>query len=89
MSGPVSAPVHKHEHDHEHGHGTDHGHSAKYVHTHDHVHGAAAAHLEPQPGLLSAITWPGSLLRMGLVPRLAGAAALSSLIWLIIIRVLS
>lgn len=69
-SAPGQALGNAHGHVHGHAHGHAHGHD----HTHDHAHGHAH-----DPGLIHA---PGlSLLRLSVAARLAGAAALSALLW--------
>lgn len=73
---------HTHDHAHNHGHAHDHAHDHAHNHGHDHHHAhdhrpAGEAGRGPAPAPERAL----SLLRMSAAQRLAGACALSALVW--------
>ena len=74
----ASAPTHDHAHDHTHGHAHDHGHAHRHAAGHDHGTHTHTA----QPPLASPTSESRSSLLMSAAPlRLAGAVALSALLW--------
>ena len=67
-----------HEHEHAHGHAHDHGHAHRHEAGHDH---STHTHAAPPPQA-SATSKPRTSLLMSAAPlRLAGAVALSALLW--------
>ena len=72
------AATHEHEHEHAHGHAHDHGHAHRHEAGHDH---STHTHAAKAP-LADLTSEPRTSLLMSAAPlRLAGAVALSALLW--------